>query len=99
MKHFVVEATYAAPIEKIRAATPRHRAFLQKGYDAGFFLMSGPREPPTGGFMIARAESREALAAMFAEEPFNAEGLATYTFKEFSPVKRQDWLSQWCDGG
>ena len=56
MKHFVVEATYVAPIEQVRAAYPRHRDWLQRGYDAGLFLCSGPKDPPTGGYLVARAE-------------------------------------------
>ena len=58
MKHFVVEATYCAAIETVRAAYARHRAWLQKGYDLGLFLCSGPKEPPTGGYLVARAEFR-----------------------------------------
>ena len=65
VKHFMVEATYVAPFEEVRAAYPRHRAWLQKGYDAGLFLYSGPKIPPTGGFLVARAESAQALRTMF----------------------------------
>ena len=96
MKHFVVEATYAAPIEKVQQATARHRAWLQKGYDLGLFLCSGPKtNPPVGGYLVARADSIDVLKTMFAEEPFNREGLATFTFTEFNPVKRQSWTEEW----
>jgi uncharacterized protein YciI len=95
MKHFLVEATYSAPIEQVRAAYPRHRAWLQTGYDRGLFLCSGPKEPPTGGYLVARAESVELLKAMFEEEPFNREGMATFTFTEFQPVKRQGFVEHW----
>jgi uncharacterized protein YciI len=95
MKHFLVEATYAAPIEQVREATARHRAWLQKGYDDGLFLCSGPKEPPTGGYLVARAASAEVLKSMFEEEPFTRECLATFTFTEFQPVKRQSWTEHW----
>ncbi len=95
MKHFIVEATYQAPLEQIREATARHRAWLQKGYDQGLFLCSGPQEPPVGGFLVARAVSADALKAMFEEEPFHCAGLATFTFREFLPVKRQPWTEPW----
>lgn len=98
MRHFVVEATYAAPIEEVRAATSRHRAWLQKGYDAGLFLCSGPKDPPTGGYLLARAGSVEALKTMFEDEPFFSEGLATFTFTEFQPVKHQAWTEHWFEG-
>jgi uncharacterized protein YciI len=97
MKHIVVEATYRAPIEQVREAYPRHRAWLQKGYDLGLFLCSGPKIPPSGGYLITRAESVEFLKTMFEEEPLNLEGLATFTFIEFLPVKRQGWTEHWFD--
>lgn len=95
MKHFVVEATYSAPIGQVREAYSRHRAWLQKGYDQGLFLCSGPKIPPTGGYLVARADSVEVLQRMFEEEPLNKEGLATFTFTEFNPVKRQTWIEDW----
>lgn len=95
MKHFVVEATYAVPIEQVREAYPRHRAWLQMGYDAGLFLCSGPKDPPTGGYLVARAELAEALKTLFEHEPFHQERLATFTFTEFQPVKRQGWTEHW----
>ena len=95
MKHFIVEATYRAPLERIREATPRHRAWLQKGYDLGMFLCSGPQDPPVGGFLVARANSKAELELMFREEPFLKEGLASFTFTEFQPVKRQAWAEDW----
>ena len=45
MRHFVVEATYLVPFDRIRETIPRHRAWLQKGYDLGLFLCSGPQAP------------------------------------------------------
>ena len=96
MKHFMVEATYIVPLDQVQRATTRHRAWLQKGYDLGLFLCSGPKtNPPVGGYLVARAETIEVLKTMFAEEPFNREGLATFTFTEFNPVKRQSWTEDW----
>lgn len=95
MKHFVIEVTYLAPIEKIDAALADHRAFLQKGYDAGLLLASGPQEPRTGGLIIARAESKAKLEAFFKDDPYMTLGLATQRYVEFSPVKRQALLDGW----
>ena len=36
---------------------------------------------------------------MFAEEPLNAEGLATFTFTEFLRVERQPWTEKWFSEG
>jgi uncharacterized protein YciI len=98
MKFFIVEMTYQAPIETIRQGYTEHRAWLQKGYDANLFLCSGPKcDPPVGGYLVARAPSKAALEAMFAEEPFNKAGLGTLTFTEFQPAKRATWAEAWFD--
>lgn len=95
MKHFIVEAEYLVPFEAIKGTIAQHRAFLQQGYDLGLFLCSGPKQPPTGGFLLARAESKAELEGFFENEPFHLAGLARFTFTEFQPVKRQDWAEHW----
>jgi hypothetical protein len=39
------------------------------------------------------------LQALFEAEPFQVARLATYTFKEFQPVKRQPWTEGWFGEG
>ena len=95
MKHFIVEAHYLVPFDDIVDTIPAHRSFLQHGYDRGLFLCSGPKEPPTGGFLVARAESRAELDAFFENEPFRLANLARFTITEFTPVKRQTWTEHW----
>ena len=95
MKHFIVEITYAVPLEQIAQVRPEHRDFLQTGFDRGLLLMSGPLNPPTGGIAVARAESQEEIQAFFAQDPYNLNGMTTYGFVEFDPVKRQPFLETW----
>ncbi|MCE9599591.1 MAG: YciI family protein [Spirochaetia bacterium] len=95
MKHFLMELTYTAAIEQIDAAVVEHRAFLQKGFDAGMLLMSGPQNPRTGGVILGRAESLEIIRDFMLQDPFNVKSLATYRFVEFSPVKMQPFMKDW----
>lgn len=95
MKHFIVEINYLVALARIQESVPAHRAYLQLGYDAGLLLCSGPKVPATGGFLLARAASLEALQAFFAEDPFSTARLASFTFNEFNPVKRQGWAEAW----
>jgi hypothetical protein len=32
---------------------------------------------------------------LFEDEPFRVANLASFTFTEFQPVKRQDWTEHW----
>ena len=62
MKYYLLEGEHLAPFEEFRHLEPAHHAFLQKGYDDGFFLFSGPQIPAHGGFLVARASSRHACS-------------------------------------
>jgi len=95
LKHFMVEIAYTVPVDVLIELLPKHRTFLQTGYDQGILLMSGPQEPRTGGIIIARAESMAALKDFFKNYPYQINHVATYRFVEFVPVKHQPWLSQW----
>lgn len=96
MKHFVLEGEYLVPFEEIAPLIPEHRTFLQRGYDAGHFLLSGPHIPAGGGFLVARAPSREALDALLAEEPFTkAKKMRFCRITEFNPVQHQPFLRAW----
>src|SRR5512145_824240 len=98
MKHFVILTTFTKPFEEFGEMVGHHRAFLQKGYDRGWLLCSGPQNPKVGGVIIARAPSLEELQQFFTDDPYQINGLATYQFIEFEPVKRQIFLEAWASG-
>ncbi|MHB0967040.1 MAG: NUDIX domain-containing protein [Bellilinea sp.] len=98
MKHFLVHIQYKVPVEQLGDTVRQHREFLQVGYERGWLLMSGPREPKTAGIVVARAPSREELAGFFENDPYKVMGLADHEFTEFDPVKFQPFLTDWVTG-
>ena len=80
---FVVQVHYVKPISEVDAHLEAHRRFLEKQYAKGVFIASGPRVPRTGGIIIARAASKEALEQIIDEDPFYLNGVATYEIMEF----------------
>jgi len=95
MKYFVVEITYKASLDMIDETLPLHRSFLQTGYDKGWLLMSGPKNPRVGGIIVGRAPSLADMEAFFADDPYYQRAQATYRFTEFDPVKRAALLEPW----
>jgi uncharacterized protein YciI len=65
-----------------------HRAFLDRYYQSGHLIASGPQVPRTGGVILAKASSRDELVKIFAEDPFVKQGYAEYQYIEFIPVKK-----------
>lgn len=95
MKHFIIEIIYTVEIDKIKEVVGEHREYLQIGYDNEMLLCSGPKEPLTGGILIAKAEDKVQIEDFIKNDPYNKAGLADYKITEFNPVKRQSFLENW----
>jgi len=97
MKHFLLEGQHIVPFEqRAPELIAAHRRFLQQGYDKGRFLLSGPHIPPTGGILVARAESLDELNEYLAEEPYcKAKVMRFSKVIEFEPVQHQAVLNEW----
>ncbi len=99
MRHFIIEITYRVPAEELGEARLQHRQYLQTmGYQRGVILFSGPLVPPTGGVIIARAESLEAITEFTTDDPFRVKGVADYRIIEFDPVLKQPYMEDWIRG-
>ncbi len=95
---YVMLLTYTRPLDEVNAHLEGHRAYLRRMYAAGHFIVSGPRVPPGGGVILARAASEENARALTREDPFSQLGFATYeviafdalwSAPEFTPVLAQ----------
>lgn len=83
----LIELTYKADIATIEQHLTAHRSFLDRCYQQGYLLASGPKEPRTGGIIIALISDFRDITAIFAEDPFYIHDLADYKFTTFNPVK------------
>ena len=95
---FIISLTSPADLAQIEAHLEAHRQFLDRHYQRGTFLFSGRKEPRSGGIIIARAPSREAIEALIKEDPFHRHGLADYAITEFIPTKTAPALSAYAEG-
>lgn len=89
---FVVSLTYIRPLAEVDALLEQHRSFLERMYDAGVFLLSGRREPRTGGVILAQASSSAELSRLLAEDPFAIHDVASYEIMEFLPTMSAESL-------
>ncbi len=80
---FIISLNYIAPLETIDARMKEHMVFLNTCYREGLFIVSGRKVPRTGGIILARASSKEALAELMRNDPFVAQGLAEFEIIEF----------------
>jgi uncharacterized protein YciI len=80
---YILISTYTQPIEKVNAQLENHRAWLAGHYASGRILVSGRRNPPTGGVIILRADSREEIKELLTDDPYTVHGLVSYEIVAF----------------
>ncbi len=83
---FIVSLNYIKSISEVERYLEEHRAYLQKYYASGHFLMSGRKEPRTGGVILVMASSRDVVEQIISQDPFHREQLARYEVTEFVPT-------------
>ncbi|MGX3044342.1 YciI family protein [Helicobacter sp. T3_23-1056] len=83
---FIIEVNYTASLEVIDSIVRKHRAYLAQGYEAGFLLASGPRNPKTGGIIIGRFASLQEARDFTKNDPYYLKNAANYEIIEFNPV-------------
>ena len=89
---FIIQLTYTGSLAEVDRLLDDHKLFLEKYYAEGIFMLSGRKEPRAGGIILARAESRDAIEKIIAEDPFNRHGLADYIIMEFLPTMANETL-------
>lgn len=83
---FIAILTYKKPLSEVDRFLQAHRDYLAKHYAAGDFIASGPQTPRTGGVIMIKAENREAVDSIIAQDPFNINSIADYQIVEFTPT-------------
>ena len=83
---FLILLTYTCPLDQVEPHLAAHREFLQHGYASGHFLMSGRREPRTGGVILAQGEHRAAIETLMHDDPFYRAGVTAMQIIEFIPT-------------
>jgi uncharacterized protein YciI len=82
---FLILLSYKKPLAEVDLFVAEHRAFLEHHYAAGDFLLSGRKEPRTGGVILANASARTEVEKIVRGDPFYREEVAEYEIVEFLP--------------
>lgn len=90
---FIVSISYTASLQRIDQYLVEHVAYLDRQYALGNFVLSGRKEPRTGGVILAAMDSQVSLRAVLSLDPFYREQLADFEITEFYPSKAATHLS------
>ena len=87
MKKFILLVKYKKPLEEVDKYLKDHILFLDKYYASNNFLVSGRRNPRTGGVIICQFNSIDEVNNIIKEDPFFIQNIADYEVVEFEPTR------------
>lgn len=79
---FILLLHYKKPLEEVIKNLDAHRVYLNKYYNQGKFIFSGPRKPRTGGCILCRAANEAEIKEIIKEDPFYFNQIADYEMIE-----------------
>jgi len=87
---FIISLNYTKELSEVDQHIEAHVAYLKQYYENGTFVISGKKEPRTGGVILANCKSRELLDNIIKEDPFFQHDIAEYHIIEFVPTVTAD---------
>jgi uncharacterized protein YciI len=91
---FLILLNYTKPLTEVDRFVAEHRQFLERHYAKGQFLLSGRKEPRTGGVILAQAASIDEVEAIVRSDPFFEHQVAEYQIIEFLPSMAAEHLAE-----
>jgi uncharacterized protein YciI len=89
---------YVKPIEEVEALTAEHRAFLDQLVREGKLVVSGRREPRTGGVLLTTFETEVEAMKRLVDDPFFENGIAEYEAIRFHPTRHDPRFAPFVGG-
>jgi uncharacterized protein YciI len=90
---FVILITYKKSLEIVDTHLADHVIFLDQCYEKNYFMISGRKNPRTGGVIISQLKDYNQLENILKLDPFHIHEIADYEIIEFNPTKYHPNLS------
>ena len=78
MKYFMIESTFNNPLtvdeSGLKKSIKDHVYYLQKGFNEGWILLSGPKASSAGGAILMKGSSLEEIEKYFSNDPMKKAG-------------------------
>ncbi|MBT5267637.1 MAG: hypothetical protein HOL85_22600 [Rhodospirillaceae bacterium] len=89
---FIVLLKFSTNKDQVSQFMDGHKAWLQRGFDDGVFLLAGTLQPGLGGALLAHDTSLSDLQGRVNDDPFVAENVVTAEISEMAPARADDRL-------
>ena len=94
---YLVTLKFAENKDRVQEFLEAHKAWLNRGFEEGVFLLAGSLQPDQGGAILANNVSKDELQARVNQDPFVAENVVYAEIMEISPSIADDRLQFLCD--
>lgn len=84
---FIVFLRFSAGRDRAGPLMQAHKAWIQRGFDDGVFLLAGGIRPQAGGAILAHGVTPTELQARVDADPFVAEDVVRAEIVEVAPSK------------
>lgn len=83
---FLVDMTFTDVTKATPELTVQHRDYLAAEYANGNLMFGGRKEPRTGGILLSKHSSEQALRDVLNNDPFVKNGIVECVITTFEPV-------------
>jgi uncharacterized protein YciI len=90
---FVVLLKFAGNKARAGEFMAGHKAWIERGFDDGVFLMVGSMRPDLGGAIVAHNTSLPDLQRRVDGDPFVVEGIVGVEILDITPVRVDDRMA------
>ena len=94
---FIILLNYKVSVEEVDQFRPGHFKYLDKNYENGSFICSGPRIPRTGGVILCRAKSQEEVLAIIQDDPYLINDVVDYEIINFRTAHLAEGFEKFAD--
>lgn len=84
---FVILLTYKKSLDIVDKYLSDHSNFLDQGYQNNYFIVSGRKEPRTGGVILSQLTDHNKIEEIIKQDPFYIHEIADYEIIQFTPGK------------
>ena len=99
MKFFMIESVFNDPLPvndaELKKSIEEHVDYLQKGFDEGWILVSGPKASSGGGVIVMKGSSLDEIEEYFSNDPMKIKGIQEYKIIEFNLHECQQMVKEW----
>lgn len=89
---FVVLLRFSGNKDQAGRLMEGHKAWLQRGFDDGVFVLAGSLQPSLGGGIVAHNTSLSELQSRVDDDPFVAENVVSPEIIEIAAARADDRL-------